>query len=190
MIPQLGQSGVLPPFVGHGPEEIAGVSPYLTTMLETAQRFCTTAHRAKLFRGLIAYRAAMRAAGIVDGAQWIDGSFCEDVERHHGRVPDDIDVVSLIVRPAQLADVAAWLVFVAAHPTLFVSQESKRAFLCDAYCIEMQLPAVYVHRQLTYWHGLFTHQRATFLWKGILQVSLAEDDSTAEAHLNALGFLP
>jgi len=44
------------------------------------------------------YRAALRDLGL-NGVQWINGSFCEDVERTRGRPPGDIDLVSLIVRP-------------------------------------------------------------------------------------------
>ena len=34
-------------------------------------------------------------------------------------------------------------------------------------------------RNTHYWFGLFTHQRETFIWKGMLEISLQDDDESA-----------
>jgi hypothetical protein len=76
MIPAFNTSGVLPPFDPAGtPTNRNSMAPYRTTMVEIARRFCSSEARIAIMRGLINYRAELRAAGIVDGFQWIDGSF-------------------------------------------------------------------------------------------------------------------
>jgi hypothetical protein len=114
MIPALTISGVLPPFIAN-PAVRGGTSPYLTSMSELATRFCTTQPRADLFRGLVRLRKELIAFGFTQGAQWIDGSFCEDVERNRGRPPADIDIVTLTVPPPQFADRAALATFAQAN---------------------------------------------------------------------------
>lgn len=157
-------------------------------MSEIAQRFCSTQARADLFRGWVAYRAALTGLGF-NGRQWVDGSFCEDCEAQRKRPPADIDLVSLVVPQLNLApnDLRA---LVTAHPELFSREQTKRAYHCDAFFLDMRLPAFAVHAQLTYWYGLLTHQRVSHLWKGMLQVELRSDDAAALALLNNMGFPP
>jgi hypothetical protein len=155
-------------------------------MSEIAQRFCTSQIRVDLFRGLLAYRAELVALGFT-GIQWIDGSFCEDCEQHRGKPPADIDLVNLVLAPWGLtpADIQAlWN----GRPELFQRNQVKARYHCDAFFLNTGLPAFAVHPQLTYWYGLFTHQRATYQWKGMLQVPLLSDDANALAHVNTLTF--
>ena len=180
MIPSFGSSGVLPPFVGGSPAEAAGVSPYSATMVEVVELLGTTPARVELCRGLLKLRKGLRAIGIDQGVQWINGSFCEDVEVTRGRPPNDIDLVTLLARPDKYQDDAAWKGLVAANLHLFDSKIAKAKFRCDAYFIDLHNRADFTISQITYWFGLFTHQRATHLWKGILQVPLQSDDEIAE----------
>jgi hypothetical protein len=190
MIPPLTLAGLIPPFSGTTPVAPGAMSPYLTTMEEITRRFCTTAHRANLLRGLLSYRRAMIAAGVTNGAQWINGSFCEDCETTRGAPPGDIDIVSLLVRPPAVQNQPDWVAFLAANPELFDPATAKRVHHCEAFFIEIQFPAAFVGNQLTYWFGLFTHHKHTFAWKGLLQVPLGADDTAAEAYLNALALPP
>ena len=180
MIPTFSSSGVLPPFVGNSPAEPAGVSPYSATMVEVVDSLGTTPARAELCRGLLKLRKALREIGIDQGVQWLNGSFCEDVEVTRGRGPNDIDVVTLIARPDKYKESASWKGFVAANLHLFDSRIVKSRYRCDAYFIDLHHRADFTISQITYWFGLFTHQRATHLWKGILQVPLQSDDEIAE----------
>ena len=86
--------GVLPPVhpteAGHGPNR----SPYPITLQELLDRFSTSAERIDVLKGFLSYRAALHAAGIVRGFQWLDGSFMENVERLEDRPPRDMDVIS------------------------------------------------------------------------------------------------
>jgi len=75
-----------------------------------------------------------------------------------------------------------------ANPSLFDKTATKKEYGCEGFFVEAGFPAVLVHRQITYWFGLFTHQKVTFLWKGILQVPLQSDDSDAVAFVDTLKF--
>lgn len=179
MIPSFGPSGTLPPFVGNSPADGAGRSPYHASMLEVVASLGTTPARARLCRGLLELRRELRKIGIEVGVQWLNGSFCEDIETTRSRPPRDIDVVTLLARPEQHRTDEAWRAFVAGNSHLFENKQTKGAFGCDAYFIDLHSPADLTISQITYWFGLFTHQRMTHLWKGILQVPLQSDDDEA-----------
>ena len=185
MIPPFAPSGVLPPYIGPSPADILGVSPYRTTMSEIATTLATTKERAKLCRGLLDYREALRAIGITRAVQWINGSFCENVEVTRGKPPADIDVVTLLLRPPSHQDDAAWVALVTANLHVFDPAQTKAQYHCDAYPIDLHLPLDHTISQLTYWFGLFTHKRTTTLWKGILQVPILSDDVAASANVAA-----
>lgn len=188
MIPAFNLSGVLPPFAGVSPS-VAGMSPYVCSMLELSQRFCTSAARVKLFNGLVSYRQSLVNVGITTGYQWLDGSFCEDIENVEKRDPRDIDLVTLFLRPNALFDVAAWKDFVTKNQELFDRVKVKGKYACDAFYVDLVLGPEGLP-QVTYWFGLFTHQRATLQWKGILSIPLTSDDSDALKHANSLLFSP
>lgn len=185
MIPKWNLSGVLPPFVGASPAEVTGASPYRATILEFAQQFCTSDRRIRLFQKLLDYRRALLAVGL-SGRQWLDGSFCEDVERVRRRVPGDIDVVNLLcVAPG--TNPAAVM---AANPGLFAWAQVKSDYNCDAYHVDMGRRGEDTYRQLAYYLGLFSHQKATFLWKGMVEVPLPSDDDQAKAFLATIPAVP
>jgi hypothetical protein len=174
-IPPLTSSRVLPPFVGDSPTMAAAMAPFTVGFAEFARRFGDGAERDRLLRGLVAYRAALRAAGLT-GFQWIDGSFVEDVETLRQRPPADIDLVTFVRLPAGVAASD----FAAAHELLFDHGEVESRFGCDAYVVDLGLGARRPERlvaQARYWYGLFSHQRASALWKGMLKVDLDSDDA-------------
>ena len=148
-----------------------------------AETLGTTADRADLLRGLIALRQQLISLGITEGFQWYAGSFCENIEVTQGRSPKDIDVVTFFVRPSAYSDNAAWNTFVTANRSIFSPAAAKAAFKCDAYFVDANAPFSSMISQVTYWHGLFGHQRVSHLWKGILRVPLISDDTAALAHL-------
>lgn len=190
MIPPYTHSGVLPPFMGSDPGAGA-ISPYPSTIVEVAQRFCHTPERVKLFRGLLAFRKELINVGFTTGVQWIDGSFTEDVESTRGRPPKDIDVVSVLIRPAAyVSDDVAWSAFVTANPKVLDPQLAKSTFNCEAFFVDGGYPALLVANQITYWSALFTHQRVSFLWKGMLQVNLQDIDDEAEKLIDKMTFPP
>ncbi|HEY0622550.1 DUF6932 family protein [Sphingomonas sp.] len=182
LIPDFGLGNVLPPFMGNdvvGAEQLPR-SPYIATMSELVDRFATSPERAAILRGLKAYRDALREAGFESGHQWIDGSFVEACEVVKGRPPGDVDVVSVLHRPTHHAGEDAWTAFIAAYAhTLLNSQHCKATYHCDSYFIDLDIPARLVTEQTAYWFGLFSHQRDTFRWKGLVQLDLQCDDEAA-----------
>jgi hypothetical protein len=153
-------------------------------MLEMAKALGTSAERAKLLRGLIKYRALMLALGL-KGAQWVDGSFCEDIEAKEKRPPADIDIVTLLIRPIPLQDKTAWATAVSNNPVIFDATVAKATCGCHPFFVDIGMPAAYIFPQLIYYFGLFTHQRLSYLWKGLIQIPLVSDDLAASQHLDA-----
>jgi len=181
MIPHFGLGDVLPPFMGE--DATGGIlprSPYRATLEEVVETFCTSPERAAILRGLLAFREALRAEGFEAGFQWLDGSFVEDCERVKGRPPGDVDVVNLLHRPPAKMVGEDWETFVNDRiDTLFDPSWTKANFACDAYFIDLDSTPALIADFSAYWIGLFSHQRDTFRWKGMLRVDFGGDDASA-----------
>ncbi len=186
-IPPYTGSGVLPPYVGADPAQLAGVSPYETTLSELVVRFGTSQERKEILRGYLAHRQALMRFGI-NGVQWLDGSFVENIEMTQGRSPNDIDVVTFFVRPPNLRDPVAWAAFLAANEGIFKPPLAKAQFRTDPYYVDVSFGPLHVIEQASYWSGLFSHQRVTSLWKGLVKVWLdpQRDDTNALLLLNTM----
>lgn len=181
MIPPFTISGYLPPFVGADPAQPLASSPYLTTMSAIVSRFGTTAERVTILNGLLAYRELIRSRGIIRGFQWIAGSFVEDCEATRMRPPGDVDVVTFAHRSTPDPD--EWGQVINNNLTVFDSQEAKATYKVEAYYIDLEKPPHLIVHDAAYWSGLFSHQRSTGLWKGMLIVDLSCDDAAAIALL-------
>lgn len=188
MIPDFGLGNVLPPFMDEDATGLAQPrSPYRATMSEFVRRFATSPERAQILRGLKGLRDTLRGLGFDQGFQWINGSFVEACEIVKGRPPEDVDVVSVIRRPAAHVDEADWGAFVAQHlDTTFDAQHCKQTYLCDAYFVDLDVDPLLTPEQIAYWFGLFSHQRDTFRWKGLVQVSIQCDDDAAMEALDEI----
>jgi hypothetical protein len=121
----------------------------------------------------------LTAIGIVVGQQWIDGSFVENVETNRGRPPADVDIVTLAYRPAAVKDQAGWVSLVNSHIQLFDNLKTKSQYMCDAYFIDLNKAPHLITYDVAYFNGLFSHQRVTFQWKGMIAIDLASDDAAA-----------
>jgi hypothetical protein len=181
MIPEFGLGSVLPPFMDD--DAVGGLSPrspYQATMSALVSRFATSPERAAILRGFLDYREELRQIGFEEGFQWIDGSFVEACEQVKGRPPGDVDVVSVFHRPGAHAEEPAWLNFVGQHgDTLLDQAYCKATYACDAYFIDLDIPQRLISEQTAYWFGLFSHQRDTFRWKGLVQLDIQCDDQIA-----------
>ncbi len=186
MIPNHSHDGVLPPFLpGGSPTEAGKVSPYKTELSEFVQRYRETEERRKILEGLVAYRNALRAVGIDTGFQWLDGSFVEDCEKNRGCSPRDIDIITFSFRPKEYADDRAWGEFIISRPDLFDPEISKLQYKCDAYFVDLGVNPIHLVAQTRYWFGLFSHQRDTYLWKGMIEVPFGADDKDVELLLTS-----
>jgi hypothetical protein len=161
------------------------MAPYEATLVEIATRFADTPERVEILCGFMGYRQLLRDAGITDGFQWINGSYVEDCEQYRGRPPQDLDIVTFAERPSACADDTSWRAFVRQNTvSLFDPAAVRSAYRCDAYYVDLALPSSNIVSQTKYWFGLFSHQRTTYLWKGILSIPLQADDLAALALLN------
>lgn len=166
--------------MGTNPGVRGEMSPYQATMTEVVRRFATSPERVAIIEGLLAYREKLTSLGIVDGFQWIDGSFVENVEVLRGRAPADVDVVTFARRPSHVADDAAWVVFFKSNLDVFVPAQAKAQFSCDAYFVDLNKKPEIVVDDTRYWFGLFSHQRTSALWKGMVAIPLSSDDQAAK----------
>jgi len=157
------------------------MSPYDTTLTRIAQKLCASPERREIFRGLLDYRQRLHAIGLVDGVQWLSGSFMEDIETLESRSPRDVDVVTFCHRPPHLVgNDLAWFTFFNTNLALFHPVQAKAAFKCDSYLVDLDTAPMNVVSLTRYWFGLFSHRRGG-LWKGLLQVPLAVSHDDADA---------
>jgi hypothetical protein len=173
--------------VGINPAVPAGRAPYDTTLSEVVRRFATSVERKAILRGFLAHRQKLLNLGIL-GMQWMDGSFVEDVEQTQTRSPRDIDVVTFFVRPNNSGESIEWENFIQSNMDVFDPSIAKLTYRTDPYYVDAFFGPLYVIDQTAYWYGLFSHQRDTGLWKGILQVPLSpqSDDENALQLLNGV----
>lgn len=187
-VPAFSPNGYLPPYLGTWPSAGAsGVSPFELSISELCSHFGWSAARRQILDGLLSLRATLRNEGLLNGFQWIDGSFCEQIERIEGRDPRDVDVATFFRRPANLRSQAALSAWIASHGPLIDPAQSKATYRCDHYFVDLGSgPADRVVQQACYWHSVFSHRRNN-AWKGfvaILPESQAADDA-ARAQLRA-----
>jgi hypothetical protein len=169
-IPTFNLDGVLPPFIGpDGPGGLfQHLSPYETDALEVVTTFATTSSRCEILRGLLDHRTALRALGIVDGFQWLDGSFVED------KVPNDVDVVTFFHRPPAASQPAEMVRLLRGNPDVFDRRRVKALHMVDFLYVDLDGTPEAIVDSTRYWAGVFAHCRATLVWKGMVKISLAD----------------
>ncbi|MBF0464565.1 MAG: hypothetical protein HQK88_00265 [Nitrospirae bacterium] len=181
-IPDWNHQGVLPPINVNNPTSVDR-SPYLVSITDIVLRFGTTTQRKGILSGLLTFRANLYSAGLIEGFQWIDGSFLENIEIIEGRSPIDIDVVTFFHLPSGKTQQD----ILSAHPRLFNPVHTKADHHVDAYFVHLdsnKLELLVQH--FTYWYSMWSHRRNN-QWKGYLQVDLSQiDDSTAKANLDEM----
>jgi len=187
VIPNHNQSGVLPPFHPNMSVTAPGaMAPYKSSLIEVISRFGTTLERINILKGFINYRENLKRLGITEGLQWIDGSFVEQVELNLGRPPSDIDVVTYFFRPTILLDDEKWQEFIHLNQDIVNIDFCKRTYSTDAYYVDLSSHPIYLVNQTQYWFGLFSHQRDTYLWKGLIEIKLEEDELPAKELLKSI----
>lgn len=183
-IPKWNAQGVLPPNDPINPTS-AERSPYTVSLTDFVLHFGTTDKRQAILQGLLDFRAALHAAGLGNGFQWVDGSFLEDIKTIENREPADMDVVTFFHLPQGQTQQS----FASAHPDIFIHADTKQRFHVDAYFVPLDdNPPAHLVERSAYWYSLWSHRR-NGQWKGYLQIDLSPtDDATAKAELqNAAG---
>jgi len=183
-IPVFTIDGILPPFTGTGPgDHVSLMSPYTADAIEVVRRFGATTGRRRILNGWLEHRTALREIGIANGSQWLDGSFLEEKE------PNDLDIVCFIRLPENVSTEQEQVLFWNNHRALFDRSGIKNAFLLDAFFLPLDGDPETLVSVSRYYLQLFSHQRETFLWMGMIQVPL-EDANDAEAREKLLVPLP
>jgi hypothetical protein len=137
-------------------------------------RFGTTDVRRRILNGWLDHRAALRGIGITEGFQWLDGSFLEEKE------PKDLDIVCFIRLPQDASTEEEQFALWSENLGLFDRSPVKAGYFLDAFFIDLEGSPLTLVSLSRYYLQLFSHQRETFLWKGIIQVPL-EDANDAQA---------
>ncbi|MDQ2730831.1 MAG: hypothetical protein M3Y56_04165 [Armatimonadota bacterium] len=159
------------------------MSPYPSTVAEFVTHFGTSDNRKQILSGWIKHRQELRKIGIRKGMQWLDGSFVEDKEPH------DLDVVSFSYRPSGKRRTATFHGFATSHINLlFDRPQIKATDMLDFLFVDLDMSSEGLVAATAYWLHLFSHQRSTFSWKGIVQVRL--EDELDETRLLSTILLP
>lgn len=180
-IPAWTADGVLPPIDASQPVSTER-SPYVVSLTDYVLRFGDTPERRAVLDGLLRYRAALHAVGLVAGFQWLDGSFLEHVERIEGRPPNDVDIVTFYRLPAGISQAQ----LAAKAGALLDHASVKATHRVDGYLVYLGMDPERLIRHSVYWYSVWSHRRNQ-IWKGFVQVDLApSEDAAAAATLASL----
>jgi len=172
--------GVIPPIDTADPTSPAR-SPYEMDIVRFVSIFALTPTRVKILKGFLNFRIALAKAGIVDGFQWIDGSFTENIELIGKRPPNDVDVVTFFSFQSGDDDEAVYQ----RDPELFDQPTVKSKFMVDSYFEGLEAPGHYLVSRAVYWYSVWSHKR-DLSWKGFVQVPLSPElDSAAMSILDS-----
>lgn len=175
-------NNVLPPHLGN-PTRRIDLSPYDCSILELCHKFSSSPARIEILKKFIWFRGRMNTLGIVNGFQWLDGSFLENIEILESRAPRDLDVVTFFGGLTS----ADQTKIIGNFPEFSSPKLAKDNFQLDHYAVDYcHSPDVTVE-MTRYWIQLFTHNR-NGIWKGILKLPLntPTDDLKALSYLESL----
>ena len=80
MIPEWTINNVIPAIRPNAEGHSTDRSPYEVSVIDLVERFATSPERIEILEGYLNYRKALHDLGLLEGFQWLDGSFCENVE--------------------------------------------------------------------------------------------------------------
>ena len=173
---------VLPPHLGD-PRAATDLSPYACTMMELCERFALSPARKAILLGFLNLRKELRNLG-VQGFQWLDGSFVEDIETQERREPSDIDVVTFV---AKQNDLTEFKNLITPKPDLWKRCNCKAAYHVDPFFVPLCSQPEAIVENTRYWYGLFSHRRDR-TWKGMLRIEIAsqsDDDDEARRSMES-----
>lgn len=166
-IPLWNLMGVIPPIDESDPTSLAR-SPYEMNILSFTSMFALTPARKVILKGFIEFRMALSSVGIIEGFQWVDGSFTENIELIERRAPNDIDVVTFYKRQSGDTDDD----LIGRNPALFSQPQVKKQYLVDSYFEGLDTPGADLVARTVYWYSMWAHKR-DLSWKGFIKIPLA-----------------
>ncbi len=181
-IPEWNEDGFLPAFDPAAPTSRER-SPYSISLIDLIMGFGDSEARRGLLLGLLNFRSELHQVGFVDGFQWINGSFTEDIEARENRSPNDIDVVTFLRIPEWCTEEYLDLVY----QGRFERSMLKNKHHIDSFFVQLnQTTSQEIVNESTYWYSLWSHTR-NGEWKGYLQIDLGgADDEEARLQLDQL----
>lgn len=182
-LPEWNSQGFLPAVLPGEQGHSLNRSPYAISCVELVRRFGSSVERLSILQGFLNYRKRLHGIGLVQGVQWLNGSFVENIEVLENRAPNDIDVVTFASMPHGETQKS----LIAHNKEIFLPAQTKDAYKVDGYCIFLdgQASQVFI-KQIAYWYSMWSHTRSK-QWKGFLQLELNnEDDDSAYELLSFL----
>lgn len=178
-IPDFDHNLVLPPHLGD-PTNRGQLSPYPCTTEDLCRRFATSSERRQILGRFLDFRERIRAEGITNGFQWLDGSFLEDVETRERRPPRDLDVLTVYWGYDTVFQQGLWQRF----PEFGSRRAARTAYQLDHFPFDAGFRPDLTLEQTRYWILLFSHNRQG-VWKGMLKIELntPTDDANARQEL-------
>jgi len=179
-IPNYDHNLVLPPHLGD-PRNPSDLSPFPCSTIDLVDRFSTSKQRIEILKGLISFRERLHTLGLMQGFQWLDGSFLEDIESREKRDPKDLDVVTVYWGYDSIFQNA----LCTSLPEFKDPNLAKVNYLLDHYPFDAGFTPISTVENSRYWIQLFSHNRNS-VWKGMLQVELntPSDDQIALQNLH------
>ena len=175
MIPDFDHNHVIPPHIGT-PTSRAQLSPYITNSLEFCKTFATSKERIEILKGYISFREKLNEIGIINGFQWLDGSFTESVEIREKRAPRDLDLVTFFIGITPIIEAKVMAEFIE-----YIDPEmAKKKYNLDHYIVDYGFSPETTIDETRYWLQLFSHNRLG-VWKGILKIELNTPSIDQEA---------
>lgn len=166
-IPLWNSMGIIPPIDESDPTSLAR-SPYELDIVRFVRFFAITQARVKILRGFLDFRNELTSVGLVDGFQWVDGSFTENVELIERRAPNDVDVVTFFnFQPGDNDNIVH-----SRNPNIFNQNLVKKQYLVDSYFEGLQAPGASLVARTVYWYSMWAHKR-DLSWKGFIQLPLS-----------------
>ncbi|MDI9336710.1 MAG: hypothetical protein QM520_06750 [Gammaproteobacteria bacterium] len=178
-IPNFDHNLVLPPHLGD-PRVPKDTSPYQCSSLELCQKFATSPARITILKNFLAFRDKLNHYGLLNGFQWLGGSFLEDAEKRESRSPNDLDLVTIYWD----YDMPFQRNLEQEFPEFTDACLAKLQYKLDHYPFDASYCPMITVAYSAYWIQLFSHNRDA-VWKGILQVPL----NTVAVDADALQYL-
>lgn len=178
--PLWNEMGIISPIDENNPTSFAR-SPYEVDIVSFIRMFAITPTRNKILRGFLNFRLALSQSGLIDGFQWVDGSFTENIELIENRAPNDVDVVTFFSFQAGDDDGKV----IDRNQNLFNQEFVKETYLVDSYFQGLHASGARLVSSTVYWYSMWAHKR-DLSWKGFIQIPLSPQlDSIAMTILEA-----
>ena len=151
-------------------------------MVDFAERFGDSPARLTLIEALRRLRYELRAIGVTEWFQWVDGSFVENALLTHGHEPRDIDLVTFDYLPS------GWRPdeFQQQRPEVFNWQRRHDEFSLDCYFVPLNGDSIDdVFEAFRYWRNWWSHAREGDE-KGFIRLdNIPEEDEALGSWLSA-----